>query len=267
MSLLSSNNMQTTSSSSSSSSIKPAILMQNSASATSLLSPLNLKQFGATLINSSIIIKSFCVCVLIGYLLSFKNEPMQYLSVIPGKLLPPNFFLWTLVTHSFIEYYFFQLVLDWFIILLYSKMLEPLWGIYECIQFYFITTVIVAFITSFLYFIKYALTFNEALLFNTSIHGLGGLVGGFSVAVKQIMPDTIILNLSFLRLRQDHLPLMLVLFSVLVCFILHDFTYWVMVALGILVGWVYLRFFQKHKNGNRGDSSSTFTFARFVDFF
>ena len=188
---------------------------------------------------------------------------VQYLSVVPGKLLPPNFYAWTLVTHSFIEFRVYEVLADWFIILLYSKMLEPLWGPYECIIFYFVTTTLVAVSISFIYFIAYASTFNELLLFNISIHGLGGLLGGFTVAIKQIMPDTLLINTSLLRLRQDHLPLLLVLFASLLCLIgLTDLTYVLMLLMGILIGWIYLRFFQKHKNGTRGDSSGTFVFAR-----
>jgi hypothetical protein len=37
-----------------------------------------------------------------------------------------------------------------------------------------------------------------------------------------------------------------------------------MLANGIFVSWIYLRFFQKHKNGTRGDASTTFVFARFI---
>jgi membrane associated rhomboid family serine protease len=229
----------------------------------SVFNVVNLKQTLSVMRNSSLIVKSFCVCILIGYVISFKKESIQYLSVIPGNLLPPNYYAWTLFTHSFIEYRLLELIFDWFIILTFTRMLEPLWGIYECVQFYFIITVVVAISTSFFYLTAFAVTFNELLLFDVKIHGLGGLLGGFCVAIKQIMPDTIIFNVSFMRLRQDHLPLMLILLSVIVSLIkITGFQYPVMVTFGVYIGWLYLRFFQKHKNGTRGDSSSTFTFSR-----
>ncbi len=229
----------------------------------SIFNIVNLKQTLTMMLNSSMIVKSFCLCILIGYVVSFKKESIQYLSVIPGNLLPPNYYVWTLLSHSFIEYRLLELIFDWFIILLYTKMLEPLWGIYECVQFYFIITIVVAITTSFYYLTAFALTFNELLLFDVKIQGLGGLLGGFCVAIKQIMPDTVIFNFSFMRIRQDHLPLMLILFSLIVCLLnLTGFHYFVMVSFGVYFGWIYLRFFQKHKNGTRGDSSSTFTFSR-----
>lgn len=224
----------------------------------------SLKQLLIFVLNSSIIVKSLCVCVFVGYFLSHNQDVVQYLSVIPGKLLPPNFYLWTLVTHSFIEFNIVELFADWFIILLYSKMLEPLWGSIECIQFYFIITFLAAISTSLVYFVGFALTFKEEYLFNMHIHGLGGLLGGFSVAIKQIMPDTVLINSSFIRLRQDHLPMLVILFSTFLYLVsLTDFPFIIMLNSGVFIGWIYLRFFQKHKNGTRGDSSSTFVYASF----
>jgi len=229
----------------------------------SVFSVVNLKQTLSVMRNSSLIVKSFCVCILVGYIISFKKESNQYLSVIPGNILPPNYYVWTLFTHSFIEYRLLELIFDWFIILTFTRMLEPLWGMYECVQFYFIITVLVALSTSFFYLTAFALTFDELLLFDVKIHGLGGLLGAFCVAIKQIMPDTIIFNVSFMRLRQDHLPLMLIFVSIIVSLVkITGFQYAVMVTFGVYIGWLYLRFFQKHKNGTRGDSSSTFTFSR-----
>lgn len=129
----------------------------------------------------------------------------------------------------------------------------------------FLTTVLVALTTAFIYFLLFAITFNELLLFEISIHGLGGLLGGFTVAMKQIMPDTILLDFSFLRIKQDNLPLLIVFIASISYLVgLIGLTYLIMLSLGIFYGWVYLRFFQKHKNGTRGDSSSTFVFARWL---
>lgn len=97
------------------------------------------------------------------------------------------------------------------------------------------------------------------------MHGLGGLLGSFTVAMKQVMPDSILLDFSFLRLKQDNLPLLLIFISLLVyLFGLTDLTYVLMMTFGVFYGWIYLRFFQKHNNGTRGDSSSSFVFARYL---
>lgn len=138
----------------------------NTGRLTSLSNRLNLKQLVAILINSSVIFKSFSVAVLIGYILSHQSSLVDYLTVVPGKLLPPNLFVWTLVTHSFVELRFIEILADWFILLLFTKMLEPMWGRLECLRFYFIMTASVALTISLVYFVLFAITFNELLLFN-----------------------------------------------------------------------------------------------------
>lgn len=218
--------------------------------------------FVSIITTSSLIFKLLCIGVILGYLSTFKTDLDQVLCIIPGKLLPPNFYLWTLLTHSFIEYRLVELFFNCFLILLYSKMLEPLWGQLECILFYFITTVSVGLTTTIVYFILFAASFDELMLFNVSIHGLGGLLGGFTVATKQIMPDTVLVDFSFIKIKQDNLPLLTILVAFIFFIVgLTKPTYFIMVTFGVFYGWVYLRFFQKHKNGTRGDSSSTFVFA------
>ncbi len=61
-----------------------------------------------------------------------------------------------------------------FVILLYSKMVEPLWGTRECIVFYFLITTIVALCTTIVYFIAFTIKSTEEFLFDTEIHGLAG---------------------------------------------------------------------------------------------
>ena len=225
-----------------------------------------LKQIINFLLNSSVTFKTLCASLIIGYLLSFIDKSLLYLCVIPGKLMPPSFFLWTLITHSFIENEILQVILNMFVILLYCKMLEPLWGTTECIKFYFIITITVALEATLVLFMIYTVTFKEVLIFNTLIHGLSGFIGGFSVAIKQIMPDTMLLNIGVIRIKQDDLPLLFLIASTLLYLVnLIEFTFMIMLLFGLLNSWIYLRFFQVHKNGIKGDSSATFSFARYVD--
>lgn len=42
-----------------------------------------------------------------------------------------------------------------------------------------------------------------------------------------------------------------------------DGTHPVMFCSGLIVSWTYLRFYQRHSNGSRGDSADNFTFASF----
>lgn len=225
---------------------------------------LNPSAFVYVITSSSLIFKIFCFALLLGYLSTFNTNLDQFLCIVPGKLLPPNFHLWTLFTHSFVEYNIFELFVNCFILLLFCKMLEPLWGRLECIQFYFITTISVGLSTTIIYYMLFVASFDEQMIFNVTIHGLGGILGGFTVATKQIMPDNVVVDVAFLRIKQDNLPILIILITGLFFIVgLTKPTYFIMVVFGVFYSWVYLRFFQRHKNGTRGDSSSTFVFASF----
>lgn len=58
---------------------------------------------------------------------------------------------------------------------------------------------------------------------------------------------------------------MSVLFCSLILWVvgIMDGTHPVMFCSGLIVSWVYLRFYQRHSNGSRGDSADSFTFASF----
>jgi len=51
----------------------------------------------------SMLVKCLCVVLCVGYLLSFSGTVLDLLTVSPGKLMPPNFWIWTILTHSLVE--------------------------------------------------------------------------------------------------------------------------------------------------------------------
>lgn len=61
-----------------------------------------------------------------------------------------------------------------------------------------------------------------------------------------------------------NVPLTVVVVSIIMwaCNLL-DGTYPAMFASGLYVSWVYLRFYQRHSNGTRGDSAENFRFSSF----
>lgn len=64
--------------------------------------------------------------------------------------------------------------------------------------------------------------------------------------------------------RHRNVPLsILVIGSVLWLCGLLDGTFPIMFTSGLFVAWVYLRFYQPHGSNSRGDSSDSFTFARY----
>lgn len=221
------------------------------------------QQFTAALGNSSVVVKSLCVALTAGYLLSFSKGAVGALTVIPGNVLPPNFWYWTYLTHSVIEAHIWNVIIDVVVVVLYGKLLEPLWGAKEMLIFYLVVTVLVAVTSTFIYFIVFLVARNPNFLFDTHLSGLAGYLGAFAVAVKQIMPDLVLVNSPFGKLRNKHIPLWLLVFAIIARLIgIEDGPYPIMFGMGIVTSWVYLRFYQKHSNGNRGDLAESFSFAR-----
>lgn len=213
--------------------------------------------------NSSLVVKTIAVLVCFGYFLSFIPGGTPYITVTPGYVLPPNFWIWTYLSHSFIEFHFWDVLADVLVVILCGKLLEPLWGAMDMLIFFLITNFCVAIATSFTYLVIYLATKNEEYLFETYIHGLAGYIAGFSVAVKQVMPDHVLVTSPFGKLRNTHIPLILVTVVITLRLLgALDGPYPFMFTWGVVISWIYLRFYQKHTNGNRGDMADNFSFAR-----
>jgi len=71
----------------------------------------NISQF---IYSSSSFARGVCVTLCIGYLLSFSRTVVDLLTVSPGKLVPPNFWIWTLMTYSVIEVIYFMTLFNWY---------------------------------------------------------------------------------------------------------------------------------------------------------
>uniref|UniRef100_A0A0B7AXN2 Peptidase S54 rhomboid domain-containing protein n=1 Tax=Arion vulgaris TaxID=1028688 RepID=A0A0B7AXN2_9EUPU len=222
-------------------------------------------QFLVAFGKSSIVIKTITVMVIIGYLFSLIPSAFPYIMITPGYVMPPNFRVYSFLSFCFIEVHFWHVLIDIIVIILFGKLLEPLWGALEMLLFFIIVNVGAGVITSFLYFIIYLATLKDEYLFEVQVYGLSGYIAGFCVAVKQLMPDHIIATLPFGKLRNTHIPLtLLILIIVLRIMGLLPGPYPYMFTSGLVVSWVYLRFYQKHAHVNRGDMSENFTLASFL---
>lgn len=221
------------------------------------------EQFSAAFGKSSVVVKSVSVAVTIGYFLSYITAAIPYLTVTPGYVMPPNMRIWAFFTQCFIEFHFWEVLVDIAVVILCGKLLEPLWGAMDMLLFFLITNVSVALSTSSFYVLVYFMSRNEEYLFETHIHGLVGYIAGFSVAVKQVMPDHILMASPFGKLRNTHIPLLLLFAAGSLRLVgALDGPFPVMFGFGIFLSWIYLRFYQKHSNGNRGDMADNFSFAR-----
>lgn len=226
------------------------------------LSYLN-QQLGAALKNSSVVVKFICLINILFYIFSFSETFIKIICVTPGFIIPPNFWVWTAFTHCYLETRLWLLLADVITVGLCGKLLEPLWGAMEMLTFFALVNTSVAFLSVMYYIFIFTITSDPRYLFSVQIHGLAGYCAAVSVAVKQIMPDHILLSLPCGKLRNRNVPLCVLLLSLILWPLgIVRGTYPVMFTSGLLTSWVYLRFYQHHSNGTVGDSADGFTFAR-----
>ncbi|XP_045764494.1 transmembrane protein 115 [Maniola jurtina] len=222
------------------------------------------QQFSALLGNTSPTVKFICVVVVIGYILSFSEDVVNVLSVTPGYLLPPSFQLWSTFTFWFLEIHLWEVIIDIVTVGLCGKLIEPLWGQIEMMKFFFLTNIGVAFLTTFYYLVIYAWTQDTSLLFDIHVHGLAGYLAAVSVAVKQIMPDHLLIKTPLGKLTNRSLPLLILIAAIILWAVgALEGTYPCMWGSGTLLSWIYLRFWQRHSSGSRGDMADNFSFDNF----
>ena len=136
------------------------------------------QQFSALLGNTSTSVKFICVVVLLSYWLSYSENAVLALSVTPGYILPPSFWIWTAFSFCFIEIHFWEVCVDIITVGLCGKLIEPLWGAIEMMTFFAIVNFGVAVLSALFYLMLYMCTSDTDLLFHIHIHGLTGYIAG-----------------------------------------------------------------------------------------
>jgi membrane associated rhomboid family serine protease len=219
------------------------------------------QQFSALLGNTSSIVKFICCIITFGYCLSYFDKTLELLALTPGYLVSLD--IWKILTFWFLELHILDVLVDLVTVGLCGKLIEPLWGPLEMLKFFVITNLGVAILSCLYYFFLFSITQNTDILFDTHIHGLVGYIAGVCVAVRQIMPDHLIIKTGIGKFTNRNIPLTILCISIILWAVgLLDGIHPVMFCSGLIVSWVYLRFYQKHSNNSRGDSAENFSFAR-----
>ncbi|KAF4523744.1 hypothetical protein B566_EDAN013862 [Ephemera danica] len=222
------------------------------------------QQISAFASNTSIFVKLILSTMFLCYFLSYSEVMVQVLSVTPGYFLPPTFRIYSALTFCFLELHFWELIIDVIALVLCGKLIEPLWGNFEMFIYFGVVNLSVAVLTAFFYLLLYVCTSNTELLFHIHIHGLAGYIAALSIAVKQIMPEHLVFRSPIGKITNRNIPLSVLFVSILLYLIgLIDGTYPTMYAAGFIISWTYLRFYQRHSNGTRGDMAESFSFANF----
>ncbi|KAJ0064554.1 hypothetical protein NL108_009749 [Boleophthalmus pectinirostris] len=224
--------------------------------------PVARQHFLAALASTSVVVKSISAVVVLLYLLSFAVDTSYALGITPGYLFPPNFWVWTLVTHGVVEQHIWGVVANVGTVMTCGRLLEPLWGALELLIFFAVVNVAAGLLAGLSYFLTYVATFDLDFLFAVRVHGAAGFLGGVLVALKQTMGDTTVLRVPQVRLKAAPALVLLLLSLLRLSGLLDSAAPLAAYTYGALSGWVYLRFYQRHSRG-RGDMSDHFAFASF----
>ncbi|XP_053809976.1 transmembrane protein 115 [Vidua macroura] len=223
--------------------------------------PVARQHFLAALAGTSVVVKSLSAAAVLLYLLSFGLDTAYGLGVTPGYLLPPNFWVWTLLTHGLVEERAWGLAASLATLGTAGRLLEPLWGALELLVFFAVVNISVGLLAALAYFLTYVASFHLHYLFAVRIHGGLGFLGGVLVALKQTMGDSTVLKVPQVRMKAVPM-LLLLLLALLRLAALVESNVLASYGFGLLSSWVYLRFYQRHSRG-RGDMSDHFAFATF----
>ncbi|KAK4279694.1 hypothetical protein QN277_011432 [Acacia crassicarpa] len=183
---------------------------------------------------------------------------VSYLALIPARTIP---FAWNLISAGYIEQSIYGVIVNTIGLLFIGKLLEPVWGAREFLKFIFV----VNFLTSVCIFITaialYYITRQEIYLY-MPFSGFHGVLFGFLVGIKQMMPDQ---ELPLLKIKVKWLPSIALLISIALSLgILEAVSYLPTVIFGTYVSWIYLRYWQRRAETKlKGDPNDDFAFSTF----
>ncbi|KAF9135415.1 hypothetical protein BG015_003288 [Linnemannia schmuckeri] len=169
---------------------------------------------------------------------------------------------WTFATASFFERGIIQFVFNTVTLLGCGKYLERAWGSREFFKFLAVTSVGTMLGIYFTCLFEYIVRGNEDLLYGTQAYGLTAVLAGFLVGFKQLVPEHLVTLWGAFSIRVKTLPMLFTVFMIIQSLLTRSQTQLLMAIYGLLISWVYSRFF-KTQDGVRGDRSETFAFASF----
>ncbi|KAF9900200.1 hypothetical protein EC991_007785 [Linnemannia zychae] len=169
---------------------------------------------------------------------------------------------WTFATASFFERNIFMYAINMAILLGCGKYLERAWGSRELFKYLAITSVGTMIGIYFTCLFEYIVRSNDSLLYDTQAYGLTGVIAGFLIGFKQLVPEHLVTLWGIFSIRVKALPLLFAIAMFLGAFVTLTQIELLMAIYGLFISWIYTRFL-KVQDGIRGDRSETFSFASF----
>lgn len=140
-----------------------------------------------------------------------------------------------------------QMVFSVATLLVVGKYLEPFWGTREFVKFVLLVNVWAALGCVIWTVLSYLLRISSsyAIFPDVAYGGFGGVISGFAVAGKQLVPEFETPVFGFIPARMRHMPLLLLLSNFMWHLLGIPASSYSFVVTGTLTAWIYLRYFQQ----------------------
>ncbi|CAG2170202.1 unnamed protein product [Oppiella nova] len=219
-------------------------------------------QIAVLVTKLSPIVQIVSIVLILLYLIQLSGDSVtDWLILSPDSVLSVGQWyrvLLSLFTHPFIELHFYTIVIDMISLSLLATLIEPLWGPKEVILFFWVVAIGSAFLSCLHYILIYTITTDASQLFSTRIHGLSPFCASIAVTVKQMLSQSVLLTTAVGKLKNDDIPLTSLLVALVLYFLnLIEGESVVMFFYGLLVSWIYLRFFQLHEHNSRRSTTAS----------
>ncbi|XP_077252930.1 rhomboid protein-like protein [Tasmannia lanceolata] len=206
--------------------------------------------------------KGLAVVLVGGYaILQIFPSAVSYLALIPARTIP---FGWNLITAGYIDQSLPGVVISTIGLLVIGKLLEPIWGSREFLKFIFLVNLLTSLCIFVTAIVLYYITRQESFLY-TPLSGFYGVLSGFLVGIKQIIPDQELSVFFVFKIKAKWMPSLVVLVSIAISFFTAESaSYLPTLIFGTYMSWIYLRYLQRNPETNlKGDPSDEFAFSSF----
>ena len=207
------------------------------------------EELGTLIQTSTPTTKAIAYVLVVSYLVNLVLPfSATYLALVPEKTIPC---VWNVFTSGFYEMNIFGLAVDAVGVMYLGRLLEPIWGTREFVNFVVVVQTCVgvaAFVTM---YILYVATASQFYLF-AKFSGFSRRTRRAMVALRQQLPEERVplpapLG-ALLKMRNKHLPgaycVATAALSIASGAKHHHVGLWLFAAYGAYAGWVYLRYYQ-----------------------
>ncbi|KAI9471693.1 hypothetical protein LPJ78_000624 [Coemansia sp. RSA 989] len=187
-------------------------------------------------------------------------DPGRFFILRPGTVIS---YPWSLATGALVETNLLFAVFGVLALCTVGCFLERQWGTRGYAQFMLVVSIVPALTAILLLVAAYAVIQRAELLYATQLCGLAAVVSGYTVGLKQLVPDySIKLFRGSVSFRVNDLPGVYTLVAPIMFSLLGNVGSVLLVNIGFFEAFIYLRFY-KRSGTLRGDRSQAFAFTTF----